>query len=82
MARIHLLELHEMEPDVAEMAKEMMTGRNGEKDALALKALAHRPDILRSFFDFYGKLQTEGLLSRKLVELIRLSVAQVNQCSN
>jgi hypothetical protein len=82
MARIRLLELHEMEPDFAEMAKEMMAGRNGEKDASAIKAFAHLPDIMRVFFDFYYKLQMEGLPSRKMVELIRLSIAQVNQCSN
>lgn len=79
MARIRLAEAHEMEPDVAEMISniEKMTG-----DSTAMRVLAHRPEMLRSFVQFYWPLQTEGLLSRKLVELMRLAIAQINQCAN
>ena len=79
MARIRLAESAEMEPDVAEMIAgiEEMTG-----DSTAMRVLAHRPEMLRSFVQFYWPLQTEGLLSRKLIELVRLRIAQINQCPN
>lgn len=79
MTRIRLADKQEMPPDIAEMCEQVaqLTG-----DATALRALAHRPDILRPFASFYWQLQTEGRLSRKMVELIRLSVAQINQCKS
>lgn len=79
MARIRLLDTHEMEPDIRDMctAIETQTG-----DSTAMRIVAHRPDILRSFAKFYWQLQTEGLLSRKLIELVRLSIAQINECQN
>lgn len=79
MSRIRLLETGEMEQDIAEMCAsiEESTG-----DSTAIRAIAHRPDIVRSFVQFYAPLQTQGLLSRKLLELVRLAIAQINQCKN
>lgn len=79
MTRIRLAERQEMTEEVAAMCDqvEQLTG-----DSTALRALAHRPDILQPFAAFYWALQTEGRLSRKLVELIRLAVAQINQCKS
>ncbi|MFV0277484.1 MAG: carboxymuconolactone decarboxylase family protein [Parahaliea sp.] len=79
MSRIRLLELSEMDPQMAQIVTNMekMVG-----DGTAMRAVAHRPDIVEAFSTFYSKLQMEGLLSRKLVELVRLSIAQINQCAN
>ncbi|MDR7104101.1 carboxymuconolactone decarboxylase family protein [Croceicoccus sp. BE223] len=79
MARIRLLEKDEMDPEMAGMVDHMaeLVG-----DTTALRAIAHRPDIVKSFGAFYWPLQMDGLLSRKLVELVRFAVAQVNQCPN
>lgn len=79
MSRIRLLEMSEMEPQMAETVIKVdeMTG-----DSTAMRAVAHRPDIVQAFGTFYWTLQMEGLLDRKLVELVRLSVAQINQCKN
>ena len=79
MTRIRLLENSEMEPDIAASCEQLaeLTG-----DATAMRALAHRPDLVRSMSGFYWPLQTQGLLSRKLVELVRLGVAQINVCRN
>lgn len=79
MSRIRLLEVSEMEPQMAEIAVAMeeMVG-----DGTAMRAVAHRPDIVQAFGTFYQTLQKEGLLSRKLVELVRLAIAQINQCAN
>lgn len=79
MSRIRLLELSEMQPQMAGIVDKVteMTG-----DSTAMRAVAHRPDIVEAFGQFYWTLQMEGLLDRKLVELVRLAVAQINQCKN
>ncbi len=79
MSRIRLLETSEMEPEMAAIVEkvDLMTG-----DGTAMRAVAHRPDIVEAFGAFYFKLQMEGLLDRKLIELVRLSIAQINQCKN
>lgn len=79
MSRIRLLELPEMEPQMAEIVNNInkMTG-----DSTGMRAVAHRPDIIEAFAPFYYTLQMEGLLDRKLIELVRLAIAQINQCKN
>ena len=79
MTRIRLLQTHELEPDIAQdcLQFEAVTG-----DSSGWRALAHRPDLLRLLRGFYTPLQFEGLLSRKLIELVRLGIAQINQCQN
>ena len=79
MSRIRLLELSDMDPEMAGIVQtvEEMTG-----DSTAMRAVAHRPDIVKAFGPFYWTLQMEGLLDRKLIELVRLAIAQINQCRN
>ncbi|GAB4148445.1 MAG: carboxymuconolactone decarboxylase family protein [Sphingomonadales bacterium] len=79
MSRVRLLDQDEMDPDIREMCAgiEAQTG-----DSTGMRVLAHRPDIVRHFVGFYWPLQTEGLLGRKLVELMRFAVAQINQCQS
>jgi alkylhydroperoxidase family enzyme len=79
MTRIRLLQTNELEPDIAAdcLQFEAVTG-----DSSGWRALAHRPDLLRLLRGFYTPLQFEGLLSRKLIELVRLGIAQINQCQN
>jgi AhpD family alkylhydroperoxidase len=79
MSRIRLLELAEMTPEMAEIVTGVgqMTG-----DYTGMRAVAHRPDIIQAFAPFYWKLQMEGLLDRKLIELVRLGIAQLNRCKN
>lgn len=79
MARIPLLELSEMTPEMAEIVTQVgaMTG-----DLTGMRSVAHRPDIIQAFAPYYWKLQTEGLLDRKLIELVRLAIAQINKCAN
>jgi AhpD family alkylhydroperoxidase len=79
MSRIRLLELSEMTPEMADIVTNVgqMTG-----DFTGMRAVAHRPDIIQAFAPFYWKLQMEGLLDRKLIELVRLGIAQLNRCKN
>ncbi len=79
MARIPLAERDELDPEILEFIDQIeeTTG-----DSTAMRVLARRPQMVKDFAAFYWPLQTEGLINRKLVELVRLSVAQVNQCPN
>lgn len=79
MARIPLAERDELDPSILEFidAIEQITG-----DSTAMRVLARRPEMLKRFADFYWPLQTAGLINRKLVELVRLAVAQINRCPN
>lgn len=79
MSRIRLLETSEMSAEMADIVAKVdeMTG-----DSTAMRAVAHRPDIVQAFAPFYWTLQMEGLLDRKLIELVRLAIAQINQCKN
>ena len=79
MTRIPLIEKHDMEPEIVEMV-EAIEASSG--DTTAFRVLAHRPDIMRDFLQFYSALQTQGMLDRKLVELVRPAIAQINQCAN
>ncbi len=79
MSRVRLLEDHEIEDAEVLSVIQVMQERTG--DTAGMRVLAHRPDIMKSFMAFYGPLQLEGLLSRKLVELVRFGIAHINQCS-
>ncbi len=77
MSRIPLAEVENLTPELREMLHQVeeTTG-----DSTAMRVLAWRPDILKNFAQFYWHLQTEGQLDRKLIELVRLGVAQINRC--
>lgn len=79
MTRIRLAEDHEIPPDLLTTIKDLEAQSTG--DMSTMRILAHRPDIMKSFLSFYMTLQQEGMLELKLVELVRMAIAQVNQCS-
>jgi hypothetical protein len=47
-----------------------------------VKVFAHAPDVFKSFIAFYFPLITEtrGTVDMKLTELVRLKVAEINDC--
>ena len=79
MARIPLAERDELDPGILDFIDqiEATTG-----DATAMRVLARRPEMISKFAEFYWPLQTAGLINRKLVELVRLAIAQINRCPN
>lgn len=79
MTRIRLAEDHEIRPDVLATIKDLEAQSTG--DMSTMRILAHRPDIMEPFLAFYMALQQQGRLGIKLVELVRMAVAQINQCS-
>lgn len=79
MTRIPLAQDHEIREDILETIKDLESQSTG--DMSTMRILAYRPDIMEPFLEFYMSLQQKGMLDIKLVELVRMAVAQVNQCS-
>jgi AhpD family alkylhydroperoxidase len=77
MARIEMLTAEQFPPDLRELVDA------DSKTPLELgnvRIYAHRPELARAYVAFMAALRAPGLLSRRLVELVRLRVAYHNQC--
>ena len=48
-----------------------------------LRAFAHAPQVFKSFVEYYFPLifETRGTIDMKLTEMVRLKVAEKNDCS-
>jgi alkylhydroperoxidase family enzyme len=78
MARLTVLERNELTPAVAKYAERAAAG--GSEQALMFQVLGHRPEMVESFMQFYLRAHTSGVVSATLKELVRLKVAQLNDC--
>jgi uncharacterized peroxidase-related enzyme len=74
MARIRLVSSDNAPPDVQDIYEKALRGKPGN----AQKALAHRPEMLKSFLPFYASVGRS--LDRKLYEMIYLRVSLINGC--
>src|ERR1700727_3688466 len=74
MARITLIAPESASPEVREIYETTLRGKPGNVQ----KALAHRPDMLKTFLPFYASVGRS--LDRKLYELIYLRVSFINGC--
>jgi uncharacterized peroxidase-related enzyme len=74
MARISLIAPEAASPEVREIYETTLRGKPGSVQ----KALAHRPEMLKSFLTFYASVGRS--LDRKLYELIYLRVSFINEC--
>jgi len=74
MARISLIEPDKASPDVEAIYDTLLRGNPGN----AQKALAHRPEMLKAFLNFYASVGRT--LDRKLYELIYIRVSLINEC--
>src|ERR1700730_18079602 len=74
MARISLIAPETAAPEVKEIYEKTLRGKPGN----AQKALAHRPEMLKSFLSFYASVGRS--LDRKLYELIYIRVSLINGC--
>jgi uncharacterized peroxidase-related enzyme len=74
MARITLIAPESASPEVREIYDTTLRGKPGNVQ----KALAHRPEMLKSFLAFYATVGRS--LDRKLYEMIYLRVSLINGC--
>src|SRR5579883_3243986 len=45
------------------------------------RALAHRPEVLKSFVPFYSAIMGPGAVERRIKELVYLTCAYANECA-
>ena len=74
MARISLIEPEQASPEVKEIYDKVLRGKVGNVQ----KAMAQRPEALKSFLAFYASVGRS--LDRKLYELIYIRVSMINNC--
>lgn len=75
MARISLIEPESANPEVKEIYEKALKGKPGNIQ----KALAHRPEVLKTFMPFYASVGRS--LDRKLYEEIYIRVSWLNGCN-
>jgi alkylhydroperoxidase family enzyme len=74
MARVSYIEPQQASPEVKQTYEQKLKG----KPINLQKALAHRPDLLSKFVDFYASVGKA--LDRRMYELIYIRVAMINNC--
>jgi uncharacterized peroxidase-related enzyme len=74
VARINLIQTEVASGEVKEIYEKTLRGKPGN----AQKALAHRPEMLKTFLSFYASVGRS--LDRKLYELIYIRVSLINGC--
>lgn len=74
MARISLIQPEQASPEVKEIFEKQLRGKPGNVQ----KAMAHRPEALKSFLALYSSVGRA--LDRKLYELIYIRVSMINGC--
>jgi uncharacterized peroxidase-related enzyme len=74
MTRLALIEPEAANPEVKEIYEKTLRGKPGTIQ----KALAHRPEALKTFLAFYASVGRS--LDRKLYELVYLRVSLINGC--
>ena len=74
MARVSYVERENASPEVHAIYEEKLKGKPGSVQ----KAMAHRPQALQTFLDFYGSVGKS--LDRRIYEMVYLRVSILNQC--
>lgn len=75
MARISLVEPQNAPPEVKDIYDHVLKG----KPANVHKAMAHRPEVLKTFIAFYASVGKT--LEKRLYEMVYIRVSMLNQCN-
>ena len=78
MARIKLVPTEKLPPGLRRIAKE---AEDHKLNPAIFQAAGTLAATYEAFWSFYGPLKLEGLLDAKLKELVRLKIADLNQCA-
>lgn len=79
MARLTGLDPSQMEPDLAERAREQLQARGRPSESGAI--LARRPPIARAWSDMFAAFEASGRLSKALRHLVNRRVAMRVGCA-
>ena len=77
MAHLSVLERHQLTP---EFAKHVERAEAAGQSTIMFQVLGHAPEMLGAYFRFYFPWHTGGSVDPALKELVRLKIAQLNDC--
>lgn len=77
MSRLSILRDDQLPPDLRDQARD--ADQNGANSTV-LRVMGHRPDMLEAYFKFYYPLHSGGVVPPELKEMVRLRIAELNQC--
>ena len=78
MARVSVLEKNRLTPQLAKYAERASV--SGPEQAILFQVLGHCPEMFETYFQFYFPGHTSGSVDPVLKELVRLRIAQLNNC--
>lgn len=76
MSRLSVLDKSQLTPEFAELAEKAETTGH----ATVFQVLGHRPDMFHNYFQFYYPSHEGGAVTPVIKELVRLKIAQLNNC--
>ena len=62
------------------LGKQAAAAEANGADATVLRVMGHRPEMVEAYFNFYYPLHNGGVVSPALKEMVRLRIAELNQC--
>jgi hypothetical protein len=77
MSRLSVLPTEQLTPEFAELAKQ---AEAFNIHATVSQVLGHCPDMTQAFFQFYLPWHEGGVVAPVIKELVRLKIAQLNNC--
>ena len=75
---IPLLRNDEVEPDIQRIFQ--LAEEHNYQDPNVMRVLAHEPALMRHLLAFSKYVLYEGEVEHRLIELVRLKLAQLNAC--
>ena len=77
MARLGVLTNEQLTDEMRRQAEAADAKGGG---STVLRVLGHRPEMVEAYFKFYYPLHMGGVVDPALKELVRLKIAELNQC--
>jgi hypothetical protein len=79
MARLPLIPHAELDPELARMLETFKQAAPDFNPAV-FQAMGNNPEVSNAFYRFYTGVRLKGLLDIRLKELVRLKIAELNEC--
>ena len=78
MSRLSVLETNQLTPEFAKHVER--AALSGVEQATMFQVLGHCPEMFQAYFQFYFPWHTSGSVDPVLKELVRIKMAQLNNC--
>jgi hypothetical protein len=79
MARVELVPREQLDPELRDTLADFERACPDFNPAV-FQALGQNPELSKAFYRFYVPARLRGLLSGRLKDLVRLKVAELNEC--